>query len=360
MNLNRLHRIFGNDKNLSREDIQKYGQTTDESTKYSIESASLSDPFDADALEGWQEVNYNLGTLSKLDRKFKPRSYTGMYITSVVMIIAIVGSVLLWQSFTNPKSNTTELPETSTAEQEIILDESDLIIPESISKMEIAPVKEQMKVAIIKEEFKDKKVHPAKEKPIEIESLPIISLEIEENTRHEIIREHNHASEIYLHELKLVDYTKYRSKPTVKTKQVVLTGTPANKENEHSEEMDPIWKEVDVPYIEYLSKSMKVFGKGQYKRSLARFETIIATYPMDVNANFYGGLCLYNLGEYEKGIELFNKCILGPYSNFDEEAQWLIALSHEQLGQHDQAQKIFRSIVDQRGFYKDQAKKKLK
>lgn len=364
MSLNRLHRIFRSNSSLSRDDIRAYGSQSDNASRHAIEEKA-SGSFESDALEGWEQVNYNTSAMSALDKKFAAKSYINYYLFGTIAVAAIViGSYFALNvggSDLQPDKETTDQLITGLDEdQQIILDESDVIIPEPIQQMvEAAPIA-QVKVEVIKNDFKEKQEQPHNEVKIEIESLPVLEIEIPEPSTPEIVREHFNAKEIYFFDLKLVDYTKYRSNPTVKTKQIILTGTPANKENEESEELDPIWKDVSIPYEEYIKKSMKIFGKGQYKRALTRFETVIATYNDDVNANFYGGLCLYNLKEYEKAISFFNSCIRGPYSNFDEEAQWLIGLSYEVTGDSEKARKIFQSIVDQNGYYKSQAQKKLK
>lgn len=362
MNLNRLHKIFGGGSNLKRSDIRDYGSTSNQETKHSIESASLQSSFDSDALEGWEQVNYDTSAMERLDKKFAPKANNYIYILGTAMVtVLILGSYYL---LAPPIEIITDESDTKItgliADQEVTLDESDVNIPAAIEQMVEAPQKEQIKVAVIKEDFKEKKSQPLKENVIEIESLPLIALEIEENEKAEISRKHEHAKEMYMYDFKTVDYSRYRSNPTVKINQIVLTGTPASKEDQHSKELDPVWKEALIPYEEYLNKSMKIFGRGQYKRSLTRFETILDTYPTDVNSSFYGGLCLFNMGEYSKAIALFNKCILGPFSNFDEEAQWMIGLSHEKLGNTKEAKKIFQSIVDQKSYYKNQAAKKLK
>lgn len=362
MNLNRLHKIFGGGSRLKREDIQNYGTSSDQRTKHAIESASLSSSFESDALEGWEHAAYNTDAMARLDKKFVPKTNGYIYLLgTAVVTVLLIGSYYLLTPPAEIQPNIEHQMITGLIEdQQVTLDESDVKLPEAIEQMTLAPQKEQVEVKVIKEDFKEKKSHPVKETSIEIESLPIIALELEQNKKAEIVRKHDLAKELYLYEFKTVDYTNYRTNPTVKINQIVLTGTPANKENEQSNDLEPIWKEAHIPYSEYLNKSMKIFGRGQYKRALTRFETIIGTYPTDVNSNFYGGLCLYNMGEYDKGIKMFNSCILGPFSNFDEEAQWMIGLSHEKLGNTNEAKKIFQSIIEQNGYYKTQAKKKLK
>lgn len=363
MSSKRLYNIFGRQRRLSREDISTYGQTTDDRVKQSIEEQS-GGSFEADAMDGWEALSYDTTVMKGLDKKFIPKSNVGLYFIASTLVV-IIGGLFLWNYTTSP--TTSILPDspgdekiTSLMEdQEITLDESDLIIPDTIQQMQDAPMKEQVKIESIKDDFKEMQTIQRTESPIQITILPAPEIETEPLVK-ELAKEHFRAKEIYLHDLKLVDYRKYRSKPTVKTKQMVLTGTPANMEGDQSETFESDWKDVDIPYIDYLDKSVQIFARGNYKRALTRFETIIESYPDDVNANFYAGLCLYNLGEYSNAIETFNKCINGSYSNFDEEGQWFIAMSYLKLNNKVQARRYFETIEAQDGFYAKQATKKLK
>lgn len=364
MNLNRLYKMFGSKSRLSREDITNYGSTSDESIKHSIEMQSSSGSFESDALDGWDQLSYDTSILKKLDKKYLSTSYTGLYILGAIIGIGITSVFLLInsgeESNSAPQQVQADTRRTSLMEdQEITLDKSDLIIPEPIEKMNLAPKSSQVEVKTVKAEFQDMKKSYIPNEAMEIEMLPYLDI-YPKPVVPELDRVHDHAKEIYLHDLKLVDYSSYRSKPEVKTKQLILTGTPANMEGQHSEEAEPIWKEVAIPYSTYIDKSISIFSKGSYKRALTRFETVIETYHDDANANFYSGLCLYNLGEYHKSIDSFKNCIYGPYSNFDEESQWMIALCYEKLGKRDQAKKYFQKIMEQGGYYKNQASAKMK
>jgi len=364
MNLNRLYKMFGSKSRLSREDITTYGSSSDESVKHSIEMQSSSGSFESDAMEGWDQLSYDTSAMKNLDKKFLSSSYTGLYILGAVVVVAVgITSIFLFNGDGNKKKDTQLVSQTDTKsttlneDQEITLDESDLIIPEPIEEMILVSSDKQLKVSTMQEEFQEMKTYEPKEE-IKVEMLPYRDI-YPDPVAPELERIHDQAKEIYLHDLKLVDYTNYRSKPAVKSKQLVLTGTPANMEGEHSGQADPIWKDVEIPYSSYIDKSIAIFSKGSYKRALTRFETVIDTYRDDVNANFYSGLCLYNLGEYEKSIDAFKNCIHGPFSNFDEESQWMIALNYEKLGEITQANKYFTLIIEQGGFYKKQASDKM-
>lgn len=366
MNLNRLYTIFKSQR-LERSDIESYGSTDDPQVKNAIEQKVANDPFQADALEGWEQLSYNTANLSRLDKKFVQTSHTGWYLFAGATVIAAIPLLFFLWTPNNP--DTVRSPKVSekivttlSEDQQITLDESDLIISEKIQKMEAAPSKSQVKPTLIQKDFKEMNETRENDAPVQIDRLPIHKLDptISSKPVPEISRKHELAKEIYLHDLKLVDYRKYREKPQIKTKQMVLTGTPAFKEDKTSDELETDWRDVDVPYIEFIDKSMRIFNGGNYKKALSRYETILTTYPEDVNAHFYAGICLYNLGEYTAAIDHFNACIQGNYSNFDEEAQWMTALSYEKMGNKSVAQKLFTSISMANGFYAQQAKDKLK
>lgn len=363
MNLNRLYNIFGKRPPLSRKEITEYGETNNPEAKHAIEIKESSDPFEADAMEGWGALNYNTSAMSNLDKHFLKTSNWGWYATGTIVLAALVVVFIALQS--SPEKEINEhgtTPEKLTVlleDQELTLEQTDIALPDSINILNDAPAEQQIEVKTIQREFKEMKTNYQNELPPRVEMLPL-DIRIEPKiVAPEIIRDHKYASEIYIYDLKLVDYTKYRSKPKVRTKQIVLTGTPANMEGEQSEDLTPEFKTVDIPYVEFMGKTMERFSRKKYKHALTRFDVVLNSYDDDVNANFYSGLCLYNLGEYTDAIERFVKCTSGPFSNFDEEAQWMTALSYEKLGQTNKSKSYFQKIIDQGGFYKNQAISKM-
>lgn len=366
MSLNRLYNIFKSDR-LERADVEAYGRSNDSVAQNAIEQKAMNDSFDADAMEGWEQLAYNPSVMSNLDKKFAPAK--GMSLFKVIgvgtLVTAAVVAVLyfaVFQESSNPiiahnQPEKEQAPE-PTPDQVIVLDASDVSLPEPIEQMNHAPKAEQVRPKQISKEFQEIITFRAETPKLPIVELPPVNpLPIPQP---ELVRDHKLAKEIYLHSMKLVDYRKYREKSQVKTKQMILTGTPANKEDEYSEEEDPVWRDVDVPYIDYLDKSVSTFERGNYKKALTRFQTILETYPDDINANFYAGICLFNMGEYKTAIVHFSNCIDGKFSNFDEEAQWMMAESYEKIGDSSKAKGIYQTISSGGGFYAKQAKDKLK
>ncbi len=357
-NLNKYKDIFSSERNLTLKDIGSYENGSEE-LRNSIEQKAASSSFDQDAMEGWEDLSYNTSILTKINRKILPRKSFHWFTAFIALTIG-VASVLIYQKLEVGTPITVKSKEFITQisiaheKNEINIESADVILPKEIALMIEAPAQDQLNIAKIKGDF-------AGIEEVELE-LPLLDPNAlaQVKKKSTIISNRTLAKEIYLNDLKLIDYRKSRSNPIVQTKQLTLTGTSANKENKNSEDFVGDWGTVDIPYMQYLEKSIRYFNKAKYKRALARFETIIKSYKLDVNANFYGGLCLYNLGEYEKAIVKFENCFKSEFNNFDEEALWIIALSYEKLMNRNKALEIFEDIAEKKGYYSTLAEEKLK
>lgn len=345
--------------NLSREDIRSYQHTTDERVKHSIEKKALDDDFDTDALEGWSILPVTDLSMKKLDRRFRNKSI------SLPLSIGLLSLSMLILTFfyVSKKTETNDELRQPKENNLIAYERTDIVLPESIEEMKELPQKEQIQIKTIQRDFEVQK-QQAEVKNETIETQTISNLPTKELEETQVIvrpiKETILGKEIYLSDLKVLDYRAYRSKPVIQTKQIELTGTPANQsEPGQSNEEEFTWKNVDVPYIDYLEKSMEIFSRGNNKKALARFEEILKTYPDDINALFYAGLCYHNLKEFDKAIASFEKCDDSKYINFKEEAEWYKAKSVLASGNKEQARSLLLKIQNANGYYSAQAKKLL-
>ena len=326
-----------------------------ESKKYDSEDA-----FEQDALEGWKNSGSKLSLLKPLDKRFTKNNSIIWIGASSVLLIGIIIFFLL------PTSEQTKNPNPKIAStKSITIEKSDVLIPEKIDELIPVERKKSVQIKTLKANFVAKKNEATKVeenlKLTENTSLePKKINEIPSNENVKLKRNSTKAFEIYIHDLLTVDYRKYRSKPVIKTESVIITGTSANKETENSSEVESTeWKQIDIPYFEYITKTMSIFSKGNYKKALTRFEEILKSYPDDLNANFYGALCYYNLGENQKAFELFSVCELHKFNNFEEDAKWYCAKSLVSLGKTEQAEIILKEIIESNGFYAKDARKML-
>lgn len=358
MSSNRLYNLFQSSQ-LNRKDIENYGVMKDAVQKNSIEQKAASNSFDSDAFEGWEENSFNIELMQNIDAKFiqKPK-INYLKGISMTLVIGIIISFLFIYNLNHTKEISEKPKVVRELSTSMMIDETDLILPQKIEKMNNAPIHQQIKPKKIILDFAEMKIiDEENQNQTKIDELPIKEIKIEKEKV--LITSKTIGKEIYLNDLKLIDYNSIRSHPTVKTKQVLLTGTPANKESEESEEIEATWKTVDIPYNEFMEKSLRILNGGNYKKALSRFETVLKTYSDDLNAYFYSGYCLYNLGEYDTAIDYFQKCMTGKFNNFDEEAEWMSAEAYFLSGNKSKAIKIFKSIVEKNGYYAKQAKAKI-
>lgn len=347
-----------NRSNLSREEIERYLTTNDEQVKHVIEKKSLDNPFDEDALEGWSDTQMKNVSMKRLDRKFGSSSNWAFWTLSMLIVVVISAGIYIYSI----KSPDQPLAKSTPVANSVTYEKTDIVLPEQIETMEELPTKQQIQAKTIQKDFtaQQKEQEQKPNAPVQIDQLPVKPIDQPEE-KTQIDRELIFGKEIYLRDLKIVDYRAYRSRPSITTKQITLTGTPANVgENESQELEQPVWKEVDVAYIDYLDKTMEMFMKGQNKKALTRFLVILETYPDDLNAHFYAGLCYYNLKEYSSAFDSFEKCLDSKYANFNEEAEWYMAKSLIAKGDRQAAEKILRQIIDAKGYYAKQAEKLLK
>ncbi|MNK08971.1 Tetratricopeptide repeat protein [compost metagenome] len=318
----------------------------------------LSD-FDKDALEGWQHSNVPFSKMKQLDRKMKfPKSNFTPYIIGIAAAVIITSAFFINSRTTDQEKDKKPLM--------VKVENTDIHIPAEIDTLEAIPQKDQITVQEMKVSQNEIKNLPAETKQEELIDIPFPQLSLDplpvkiEQKPVSVSRQKS-AKEIYLQDLKAIDYSYYRTKPTVQIEQIILTGIPANQENvDDVVPEEPQMKLVQIPYMDYLEKSLNYTNRGKWKQALSRFNEIIKNYPDDVNARFYAGWCYYNLGQYTDAGISFSACLQLEFSNFNDEAEWYLAESRLANGDKNAAKELFLKIKNQKGFYSKQAEKVLK
>lgn len=318
------------------------------------------DDFDRDALEGFQKNQVSLGIMRKTDRLFLRSQF--LILSSALLLVAGLGFGL-WFYFD------TEAPVKQAKQahqQEQSIERSDYELPDSITDLKPISNKKIIHVKEIRAHFQDKKteetqpIQSDEEPRTPVNALPKQKISPLESSQPELAGKSIFAKEIYVSDLKLVDYRAYRSKPAIKTEQIIISGTPANKEDKNSEVEELEYEKIEIPYYDYIKKTTGIFSEANYKKALYRYEEILATYPDDINANFYGGLCYFNLGKLERAKLCFRICISHGYLNFKEEAEWYLSKCYLAEGNKEGAALLLRKISEAGGFYAEQANKVIK
>lgn len=335
-------------EHLTREDIQAYLSTHDEREKRVIEGKALNNDFDTDALEGWSAYGAGISDLKQLDKKYTPSPKTWMIYSGITIMLVVTGIYF----YTRQQDQPAQIAAVS-------IEKTDYILPDSVANLvevpnneritldEIKVIKQPVKQATKAKESEKKEVVIEKEQ-IEVNELPVVKPAVTTETQ---TLQKIKAKEVYLNNLKLIDYRNYRKKPELTVESIQLSGVPADKEIKEEQLKKSAISSIEIPYYDYISKTTLLLDEGAYKKALARCNIILSHYPDDVNALFYSGICYYNLAEYNRAIEAFKLCMESKFNNFDEEAEWMLANSYQANGEKDKAKMLFQSIKEKGGFY---------
>ena len=114
-----------------------------------------------------------------------------------------------------------------------------------------------------------------------------------------------------------------------------------------------------MAYLPFMEMALGRFVRNDHIGCLADLTFLLEQYPDDVNALFYGGLCAYNLGLYDRALRQLQRTATHPVDSFDEEAAWYHALTLERAGQPEAAQQAFARIAEGGGFYAERARSRL-
>jgi tetratricopeptide (TPR) repeat protein len=332
--------------------------------KHALELRAENDPFLYEAMEGYQAHPEGINRLARLKKNqaIKSRSFFGSGTLSIIGIATFVYIVALLL-----KPNVNEdisLNNNPSSFQEVE------IIPASIDSFVLADIAEQitpeeiLKSKPLLEEFNEKFVeHLVDNDPEVINIDEDVKIE-DDNTilaENEFSVKYLQAPHIYHYDLYVVDYREIkRENVSINYTRYEFSGLSAEFEDENSEDRKyDRESEVEVPYMEYLKTSMKYFSRGQYKRALTRYLTILEQYPEDLNAHFYGALCYFDMKQYEKALLMFEETQRleegDGYIAFRQEAKWYQGKTLISLNRAKEAKNILDQIISEGLFYAKEA-----
>ena len=388
--LNLLNRIFGNKGDLSRSEIDSYVNEKRELQK--IEEKSLSDDFNADALEGFEKHGLGTDAMRSLDEKMKPNENTNKVL--YIALFSTAALVLVLLSLYGVK----KLQSNDNQQQLAVLDKEE-DEPKFETKIESTePLEEEVMDEVPSPQSTTENFIGSKEKKSSQTNTedPVINFDNDGITNEsrssfdqfgsdegamlsETLRSnqaprraqpqettnlsYKSVKEVYFHDYKLVDYRPHRSGDRMEERED-LPGVPADQMD--VEDQEGIWNDSDaftekkVSYISYLEETMRLMKLGKVDVSIKRFKKIHSFYPDDVNAHFYLGILYYEKGNFKSSIFHLESSFSFFYGNFYEEAQFYIAKCYIGLGEELKAKKTLRKIIANEGFYSNQAKELLK
>ncbi|MEO6303432.1 MAG: tetratricopeptide repeat protein [Bacteroidia bacterium] len=197
---------------------------------------------------------------------------------------------------------------------------------------------------------------------IEIPSKPIDISMIVENINESKLKYIVNAPIVYIHDLKVTNYTSLYFKKNQYIKFPIKDGLPvsyANKD-EYAKNRSGLKQSADYFLHEEFSDALLSFKKKNYDQCLYALNIISSYNDADLNCNFYSGMCYYYKKNYPKAVEFFERCINSPNNSFLQEAMYYNALAMYEGGDKQTAIEKFKLIADEGEFYSEKAKTFLK
>ena len=323
-----------------------------------IERAAQDDLFLSDTIEGYRENPEGLALIKKsIKRKQNLLKFTASLISIGLILISVYyfnqggqdseEELFIDSKLKNQTNDTTEREKID----DRILAFKPIAVEEQVDLEEVKVAQHDLNPGI--ELTKDNDLN--KDSILITESVDHQLNDLEIETEEHLSVWGEGAPYTYMYDLFVVDYRKIkRINKSIYYKRMELTGISAAHENEDNQQ-ELVEVEVEISYWEYLEKAMEQFDRGDFTSALNRYEIILSQYSEDLNALFYGGLCFYNFGEFEKAKERFTGVMEINLNAFKEEALWFITKCEIELGHIENARDILDQIIVSGGFYSEQA-----
>ena len=314
-----------------------------------LEERAQSDPFLADAMEGFDQFPEALSEIPT----FETSAANGWkWALGGGIVVIAIGLVYVFSLFTQnspiPEPNiaqqtveTPAMPLADTVEKFVGMDNEmeEKSLPKSV--MEQTSKQKQLKTAEPRKQ--------AKREQIELPKMDLSPREFEEKIDYSVKKAKTKA--IGFFGFLAVDYsTIYTS--TLETERE-FTGTAASQANlkENNSVLETEFTRNVYTYKEFLKQSCYFMKERNFGKAIQNFSIILDQFPKDVNAEFYLGYCHYELGNYTKAIPFFEQAVNNGFDFFEEDAQWFIANSYENLGNKKEANKRYQEIKKKGGYY---------
>lgn len=193
----------------------------------------------------------------------------------------------------------------------------------------------------------------------EIESIPVNYIETTFKKDEDALKTNYNSDVIYIYDLKVADYNKLYFNHVPQT--AFSKGyTPPSKENEKSSNN---WVEKEGPHSiaanRVLKQGLECFNKGKYTKAISSFQLLLENNPDDINALFYGGLSLSQMGKNNSAINYLEHVLKSSNNVFYQEAKWNLALLKLKTSEQETAKQLLIEIVNEKGFYSQKAQEKL-
>jgi len=189
--------------------------------------------------------------------------------------------------------------------------------------------------------------------PVDVKSPPFTTTE-------EMLNYIPNASVIFIHDLKIANYTNYyfKNSENIDIRDNSLSPQFANKEESGS--LSKQLQDRDYYAHEIIKDAMEAFNKKQFTVCIDLLDLLHGYNKNDTNAQFYLGMCFYHLGDYNKALKYFTSASDNNINIFLLEAEFYTALCYKNTNKINEANELFKQIINKNLFYAKRAAEELK
>ena len=109
-----------------------------------------------------------------------------------------------------------------------------------------------------------------------------------------------------------------------------------------------------------LLNALERYEEKDYEHALVLFEEILTNRSNDMAINLYSGISYMEEEKYQKATKSFNNIISDKDNLFIEQARWYLSMCYLKTDKVNKAEEVLNEIIEEEGYYKEQAIKVLK
>ncbi len=164
---------------------------------------------------------------------------------------------------------------------------------------------------------------------------------------------------VFISNLKVTNYRLYYFKQSEAIDLSVNTGVAAQYGSKAEIER-PVMNSSNT-YLAHkvIAQAMRLFNSKHIVNCIEELAILYKYNKDDANAQFYLGMCYYQLGKYGIAETYFQKNLDNVNNIFHQESEFYQALCFINLKQTDEGIKQLQTIVNNKGFYSERAKETL-
>jgi tetratricopeptide (TPR) repeat protein len=342
---------------LNPKDISDYTNLSKDK-KYALEKQMQEDDLSYLSSIAFEQFNVSNADLDKINLLIDKKS-GGNYTSFNTIFISVLCGLLIgisvffviFQKSKNHPSVFQSMEEEQGAKKlNNVITTTDTVFPAIVTK----PMEHYNTIANNIEETK------VAEMPEVMASKPL-TLSVPENEDNEelIFALTPNAPVVFINNLKVTNYRLYYFKQSEAINLDINNGLPAQYGSNTDVERATVNKSNTYFAHKIIKQAMRLFNSKNLTNCIEELNVLYNYNKDDANAQFYLGMCYYQLGKYAVAQNYFQKNLDNVNNIFHQESEYYQALCLLNTKQNDEAIKQLQTIASNKGFYSVRAQETL-